>query len=69
MGMRFKDICNSEKYKYVRKTMDERGRIRWVVSGLGAVGSSFDNERSAAKRADLKLIEQGKEPVNILVRK
>lgn len=46
--------------------MDEHGNYLWATTLKGNV---FKNERDAAKKVDLIRIEQGKEPVNILVRK
>lgn len=52
-------------YKFVRWRADKR---RWVADVKG-VQQYHTDERSAAKAADLILIAQGREPVNILKRK
>ena len=67
-GRNHKRIPKSSKYKYVAKMECEKGFIRWRACCLGA-SKSFKNERDAAKWVDLRLIEKGKEPVNILIRK
>ena len=67
-GRTFKRIPKSSKYKYVTKRECERGVIRWYADCLGG-SKSFEKERDAAKWVDLRLIEKGKDPVNILVRK
>lgn len=66
----FKKYAGKSEYKYVNK---------WIVGGVlkyrahinkfGGWVKFCDTERGAAKAVDLKLIEKGKEPVNILVRK
>lgn len=66
----FKEYVGKSKYKYVNT---------WLVGGIlkyrahinkfGGWVKFCDSEIEAAKAVDLKLIEQGKEPVNILVRK
>jgi hypothetical protein len=67
-GRNHKELNKSSKYKYVRKKIGEKGFENWIARCLGAV-KCFDNERDAAKWVDLRLIDKGKEPVNILVRK
>jgi adenine specific DNA methylase Mod len=67
-GIKYKAVERSKKYKYTLKVMDEHGNYYWKSEGLGR-GKLFDNERDCAKNIDLRLIEKGKEPVNILVRK
>jgi len=58
------------KYVYLVKNNttvnNENTKYRGAVCGKY---SYFDNIKDAAKWVDLRLIEQGKEPVNILVRK
>jgi len=56
------------KYKYVSLEWDSNGKERWIMSIYGN-RKPFDTERQAAIAVDKKLIEKGKEPVNILVRK
>ena len=62
-----KYIENSKKYKYVQKYKlgDE---IRWLGKVL-RTGKTFENERDAALYVDKVLLNKGKEPVNILIRK
>lgn len=59
------------KYKYV-SCQELNGELVWrgvfLKNGSGN-GKTFKTEREAALYVDKKLIEQGKEPVNILVRK
>lgn len=56
------------KYKYVVLEWDSTEKERWIMSIYGN-RKPFDTERQAAIAVDKKLIERGKEPVNILVRK
>ena len=58
----------ASKYKYVAKLICERGVIRWA-SSLPKFKVTFDTERDCALAVDKKLIERGKLPINILVRK
>ncbi len=62
------DIGGS-KYKYVREVLI-RGRRKWYARvqkfGYGVVRNT---EREAALCVDMCLINNGKEPLNILVRK
>ncbi len=57
------------KYKHVDKMMmnDKIYFRRLAMFGKGH--KTYDTEREAAIAADVLLIENGKEPVNILVRK
>ena len=64
----FKRIKKGSKYKYVSKMISQKGRVVWRSKVLGA-SKYFDTEKEAAKWVDLRLIEKGKEPLNILVRK
>ena len=58
------------KYRYVQGLVNRKTeRIRWVVRMQGIGRSGFDTEREAAIAADKILIQRGKEPVNILIRK
>lgn len=61
----------SSIYKGVYKSIIGGKYERWIASGSNA-GRRFiinaKNERDAAFRYDMKLIEIGKEPVNILKR-
>ena len=68
----------SEKYKHVYKKIDPKGIIYWNAnititdfSGRKAKAKFFnaDQEREAAKWIDMRLIEAGKDPVNILTKK
>ena len=66
----FKKYVGKSDYKYVNK---------WIVGGVLKYRANInkfdgwvklcDTEKEAAKAVDLKLIEKGEEPVNILVRK
>jgi hypothetical protein len=67
-GHNWKRIPKSSKYKYVAKAEGDKGFIRWIASVCG-VTKYHKTEKGAAKWVDLKLIDKGSEPVNILVRK
>ena len=67
-GRKMKRIPNSSKYKYVALLELEKGYTSWQGCVLGK-SRHFKTEREAAKWVDLRLIDKGKEPVNILVRK
>ena len=64
-----KVLIGRTEYKYVRKFLYDGEpmfcanipKLRWT--------KVCKNIRDAAKAVDLKMIEQGKEPINILVRK
>ncbi|QQV91496.1 hypothetical protein M1M25_gp061 [Tenacibaculum phage Gundel_1] len=64
MGIKYKKIEKSKKYKYVYKVMDQHGNYFWAGKG-----KMKDTEREAALYVDKQLLEKGKEPVNILIRK
>lgn len=55
------------KYKYVSQIELSTGK--WWRGVIYGNGKSFRAEREAAIYIDKRLIEKGKEPVNILVRK
>jgi hypothetical protein len=57
------------KYKGVSLLVCRKVDTKVWRGNLGKKQKYFDNEKDAAKWVDLRLIEQGKEPVNILVRK
>ncbi len=64
-----KMIRKSDKYKYVTLIM-YNGVEKWQSSlGKWGGGKVFNSEREAALNADKRLLEKGKKPVNILVRK
>lgn len=66
----YKMIETSKKYKYVSLFRDHLGNEKWHVRiPTFGINKSFDDEKKAAKFVDMKMIERGKEPVNILVRK
>ena len=67
-GWKWKRIPKSSKYKYVAKVEGDKGFIRGDACVLGD-RKFHETEVDAARWVDLKLIENGKEPVNILVRK
>lgn len=58
----------TSKYKYVIKEM-QNDQIRWKMTIKGYSQKRYKTEREAALAADKIMILQGKEPVNILVRK
>lgn len=68
MATQLKRIRKSVTYKYVTLYNTKNGDERWGVSIFGNT-KYYETEREAAKAVDIKLIEKGKEPVNILVRK
>jgi hypothetical protein len=68
MASSMKRIRKSDKYKYVALYKTKDGKERWKAQILG-YGYFYNTEKEAAKQVDLKLIEKGKKPVNILVRK
>ena len=57
------------KYKHVRGLLNTNGKIYYTMQMKGVSEAGFDCERKCAIAVDKKLIEQGKEPVNILIRK
>ena len=60
---------NSEsQYTGVTKYITEGGEYRFLAQ-LGDKQKTFKHERDAARFVDILLIEQGKDPVNILKRK
>ena len=59
----------STKYKYVSEMEVEEKRCYHARISNFLWKKYFDDLRDAAKAVDLKMIEKGKEPVNILVRK
>lgn len=62
----------SKKYKYVQYQDGKDGVRHWYACLRGSgYGNSWaaKSERDAALKIDKKLIEMGKEPVNILVRR
>lgn len=56
------------KYRGVRIRTTKDGVFKYIAC-VGKNSKSFDDEKEAAKCYDLWRINQGKEPVNILVRK
>lgn len=56
------------KYKYVVLEWDSKGNEKWIA-GIFGNRKPYNTEREAAIAVDKRLIEKGKEPVNILVRK
>lgn len=64
-----KNLGTSEHYKYV--TIFKYKEVIYYRAGLAKYkwAKYFNNEREAAIAVDKKLIEKGKEPVNILKRK
>lgn len=63
-------VETSKKYKYVSLVKNYLGTERWQVRiPMFGINKNFVNQKDAAKFVDLKMIERGKEPVNILIRK
>ena len=56
------------KYKYVIKEL-QNDLIRWKMTIKGYSQKRYKTEREAAIAADKIMIAQGREPINILVRK
>ena len=56
------------KYKYVIKELINGG-VLWKMTVKGHCQKRYKTEREAAIAADKIMIAQGREPVNILVRK
>ena len=67
MPLNIKKIGTSNKYKNVY-LYDFGNKQMWCGSCYGA-SKYFDKETDAAKYVDLRRIEKGKEPINILKRK
>lgn len=68
MAIQLKYVRKSEKYKYVTLYEAKDKSPRWRAQIFGS-GKIFDTEREAAICIDKKLIDKGKEPVNILIKK
>ena len=66
-GRNHKLIPKASKYKYVAKYEGERGLILWQCNYKCSL--RYKTEREAAIAVDKRLIAEGKEPINILVRK
>ncbi len=66
--IRYKRVEGSKNYKYVIKVMDSRGNYMFQANCKGRT-KTLKTEREAAIMVDKILISEGKEPVNILVRK
>ena len=66
-----KYVGKSKMYKHVYiHEIDGQHYYRALINlGLGNWGKFFESERQAALAVDKKLLESGKEPVNILVKK
>ncbi len=62
----FKQICTSEKYKYVRKVLFGTTEQWQAAIAKYKFSKCFNNEKEAAIAVDKKFIENGKNPVNIL---
>lgn len=59
-------MIGKSKYKYVSQIELSNGI--WWRGAINGTGKSFRTEKEAAIYIDKKLIEKGKEPVNILKR-
>jgi len=56
------------EYRYVVKEF-KNGKEKFRLHMPGICAKRYDTEREAAISADMQLLKQGKEPVNILKRK
>ena len=56
------------EYMYVQRELKD-GKERFRLHMPGVSSKRYDTEREAALAADMQLLKQGKEPVNILKRK
>jgi hypothetical protein len=56
------------QYMYVQRELKD-GKERFRLHMPGVCAKRYDTEREAAIAADMQLLKQGKEPVNILKRK
>lgn len=67
MPRKYKKL-NSSKYKgvcYVKTSDDKPWMMRFTHNGVSCI-SRYTTEREAAKNYDLKMIDLGEKPVNIL---
>ena len=69
-----RDKTHKSQYKYVYKYVSRKdGEVKWMARVHSDFNNGntkdYDTEREAAKAVDVFLLNQGKEPVNILVRK
>lgn len=64
----YKYICNSEKYKYVGKYVDRKGNVLWQGKRY-TNGKMVESERQAAINVDIQLLNEGKNPINVLIKK
>lgn len=69
MAFDAKKIRKSDLYKYVELHRFGKKEMWKGAASKTRNGKCFDTEREAAIYVDKQLLEQGKEPVNILVRK
>ena len=67
--LNMKYVPNGSAYKYVRKRIDPNGDIHWFMCLDGTSAKEYDTEREAAIAVDKALLNQGRQPVNILVKK
>lgn len=56
------------EYKYVVKEF-KNGKEKFRLRMTGVSAKRYNTEREAALAADMQLLKQGREPVNILKRK
>lgn len=68
MSCRCKYLKKASQYKNVACFLDSNGTERWRAI-INKNSFFFDSERDAAMAIDKHLIENGKEPINILKRK
>ena len=69
-----RDKTHKSQYKYVYKYVSRKdGEVKWIARFYstfnGGNAKGYDTEREAAKAVDVYLLNQGKQPVNILVKK
>lgn len=69
MAFDAKKIRKSDLYKYVELHQIGEKQMWKGAASRTKNGKYFDTEREAAVYVDKQLIEQDKEPVNILIRK
>ncbi len=68
MARVYKNFKKSDKYRHVYSYI-YKDKIRWQMALQGVMCKVYDTEIEAAKAADMCLIKQGKDPVNILKKK
>lgn len=69
-----RDKTHKSKFKYVYKYVSRKdGEVKWTARFYSDFNNGnakqYNTEREAAKAVDVFLLNQGKQPVNILVKK